>query len=297
LSFAQVQCFIILASRLKNDILLAQPSSAWASDPPEILLPTIATFLQNSCEVSSTCIGHCWEALRSTIWHNVDSVEDMTEQDFTTHGHPFGLCVLKALNWEAAEERGATSNCPIYSPLPVHSVHLYCNGLFPIQHVTPITNNDGIHTYYDGIPDVIQIGEHQFAEWRLIQLWITLMFISWTSATNCACLYDLSLNQSESHSDWLFGFMLTMEHIWDGFVLWALLEDCQQQSATLNIPHTGAQKDHFTAEICAQSLCFHVHSHVQGLLIFIYKRIDVINVHLLIGIKMCMNQIRNKCSR
>jgi hypothetical protein len=97
LSFTQVQQFIILASRLKNDILLAQPSSVQASDPPEILPPTIATFLQNSCEVSSTCIRHCWEALRSTIWHNADSVEDTTEQDFTTHGHPLGLCVLKAV--------------------------------------------------------------------------------------------------------------------------------------------------------------------------------------------------------
>jgi hypothetical protein len=36
-----------------------------------------------------------------------------------------------------------------------------------------------MRTYYDGIPDVIQVGEHQFAERRLIQLWITLMLVSW----------------------------------------------------------------------------------------------------------------------
>ncbi|KAF8220742.1 hypothetical protein L208DRAFT_1332085, partial [Tricholoma matsutake] len=37
----------------------------------------------------------------------------------------------------------------------------------------------GIHTYYDGIPDIIQGGEHQFAKKQLIQLWITLMLVSW----------------------------------------------------------------------------------------------------------------------
>lgn len=40
-------------------------------------------------------------------------------------------------------------------------------------------SKDGARTYYNGIPDVIQIGEHQFAEKRLIQLWITLMLVSW----------------------------------------------------------------------------------------------------------------------
>ena len=37
----------------------------------------------------------------------------------------------------------------------------------------------GIRTYYSGIPAIIQIGEHQFAEKRLIQLWISLMLVSW----------------------------------------------------------------------------------------------------------------------
>lgn len=39
--------------------------------------------------------------------------------------------------------------------------------------------NNAIWTYYDGIPNVLQVGEHQFAERRLIQLWITMMLVSW----------------------------------------------------------------------------------------------------------------------
>jgi hypothetical protein len=87
--------------------------------------------------------------------------------------------------------------------LPVRSVHLYCNSrsfvlrlnrLHMIQVILILsflslecqTNyhhnfrvKDGIRTYYDGIPAVIQVGEHQFAEKRLVQLWISLMLISW----------------------------------------------------------------------------------------------------------------------
>lgn len=124
---------------------------------------------------------------------------------------------------------------------------------------------DGVCTHYDGIPDIIQVGKHQFAEKRLIQLWISLMLVSWqvtngkslvnlfvdswcrTSATNCACLYNLTLSSTTplGTGDWAFGFLVTTEQVWDGFVILALLEDSQQQSKTLKVSHTGAQKDRF----------------------------------------------------
>ena len=37
---------------------------------------------------------------------------------------------------------------------------------------------DGLHTYYDGIPGTIQVGEHQFVERRVIELWISMMLLS-----------------------------------------------------------------------------------------------------------------------
>ncbi|KAF8236156.1 hypothetical protein L208DRAFT_1019439, partial [Tricholoma matsutake] len=33
--------------------------------------------------------------------------------------------------------------------------------------------------YYNGIPDVIQVGEHQFVEWKVINMFMTLMLVSW----------------------------------------------------------------------------------------------------------------------
>ncbi|KAF8238014.1 hypothetical protein L208DRAFT_1244754, partial [Tricholoma matsutake] len=97
-TFGQVQQFIALASKLKDDILLAQPSSVFMLDPPEILPPTISTFLQISCSISVDCVYACWEALKSTIWNDVNHVEDShITQDFATYGHPLGLCALKCV--------------------------------------------------------------------------------------------------------------------------------------------------------------------------------------------------------
>ena len=51
---------------------------------------------------------------------------------------------------------------------------------------------------------------------------------------------------------------LTMEHVWDGFVILALLEDYQHHSQTLEVPHTGAQKDRLTAALQAWNIRFRV---------------------------------------
>ncbi|KAF8232623.1 hypothetical protein L208DRAFT_1001064, partial [Tricholoma matsutake] len=61
--------FIALASKLKDDILLAQLSFVLVLDPPKFLPPTITTFLQNSCGISLACVESCWETLKSTIWN------------------------------------------------------------------------------------------------------------------------------------------------------------------------------------------------------------------------------------
>ena len=39
-------------------------------------------------------------------------------------------------------------------------------------------------------------------------------------------------------------------------MLLALLEDCQGWSKLLEVPHTGAQKDRFTAALCSRNLRF-----------------------------------------
>ena len=92
LSFNQVQQFILLASKLKDDILLAQPSSILAFDPPDILPPTITTFLQHACKISMDCVDTCWNTLKFTIWDDANGLDDSTIHDFAAHGYSLGLC-------------------------------------------------------------------------------------------------------------------------------------------------------------------------------------------------------------
>jgi hypothetical protein len=79
-----------------------------------------------------------------------------------------------------------------------------------------------------------------------------------TSATNCARLYNLTLSDTVPPGDWAFGFTLTTEHVWDGFVILALMDDHHHRSQTLKVPHTGAQKDRFTEALKSRNIRFRV---------------------------------------
>ena len=54
-------------------------------------------------------------------------------------------------------------------------------------------------------------------------------------------------------SDWQFVRDLLTEHVWDGFVLLSLLEDCAKRDERLNVPHDGEQRDRFTAAMLARN--------------------------------------------
>ena len=101
-------------------------------------------------------------------------------------------------------------------PIPVWSIHLYCECtqicfshritsscylIFIIGCKVNYHHNFRVHEgqriYYDKIPDLVQIGEHQFAEQKLINLWIMMMLLSWTSATNCARVYNMGFTSND----------------------------------------------------------------------------------------------------
>ena len=96
--------------------------------------------------------------------------------------------------------------------------------------------------YYQEIPDVLQIEEHQFAEVHLINMWISMKLFSWTSATNCAQIYNETSQQLQSGSppvSWPFNLSVTSSQVYDAFTLLSLLEDCKSQKSTLVVPHKG----------------------------------------------------------
>ena len=80
--------------------------------------------------------------------------------------------------------------------IPSYHVHLYCpsKSLFAFNTLllsyrikpgckTSYYHNYSVHNrerhYYQGVPEFLEVGDHQFVERRLVELWITLMGTSW----------------------------------------------------------------------------------------------------------------------
>jgi hypothetical protein len=49
--------------------------------------------------------------------------------------------------------------------------------------------------------------------------------------------------------NWKFGTKLTIEHVWDAFMLLSLLKDHEEQGRVLKLPHTRKLKDRFMKEM------------------------------------------------
>ncbi|KAJ7761625.1 hypothetical protein DFH07DRAFT_716545, partial [Mycena maculata] len=77
---------------------------------------------------------------------------------------------------------------------PTSATHLSCSGCraryYPNYEV-----QDRVRTYYEKIPDTVQVGKQQYVECTALNSSINLMLISWTSATNGARIYDTALSQ------------------------------------------------------------------------------------------------------
>jgi len=82
----------------------------------------------------------------------------------------------------------------------------------------------------------LELGEHQCVERKLIDLWISMMLLAWTSATNCARMFNISIANNDLPA-WQFNLSLTSEHVFDGFTILCLLEDYLLQNRTLVVPH------------------------------------------------------------
>ena len=46
-------------------------------------------------------------------------------------------------------------------------------------------------------------------------------------------------------SEWGLSDRLTTNQVWDGFLIFSLLEDAQRQGYLLNVPHSGEQSNRF----------------------------------------------------
>ncbi|KAJ7921546.1 hypothetical protein B0H13DRAFT_2415239, partial [Mycena leptocephala] len=271
ISMEKAMAFVRLAARLKDEIILAQKSTYDPSNAPSDLPENVKSFLGCATDMPDEFVSGCWAAFSETIWdYNEDGTSAGKDAEmFREFGFdhllsartlfpPNKHCTTPGcLNRNLLKDKDGLRKVVLFTlndgACATYSAHLYCSHCN-----TSYQNNysvrDGIRTYYSGVPDAIQVGEHQFAEREVLSLFIGLMLISWTSATNAARVYDSYLSKPESrptYKDWppSHSFKLRTEHVWDGFLILSLLEDHEERTKILRVPHDGEQKTRFNDAI------------------------------------------------
>ncbi|KAK7016060.1 hypothetical protein R3P38DRAFT_3569699 [Favolaschia claudopus] len=272
LTMSHIFLFTRLLSVLKNDIMLCQPVGIPVDIAPPLLPEVVSGFIATAVEISLESVGKLWELLKEDVWFLSDTKLSPTEEDlFRVHGWKVGLT---SLTLYPPTHTCQNPDCPRTNPLkkpearqvvvythgsgvmPAWAVHLYCPDCNTNYHHN-FSVQGGMRTYYGNKPTYIQIGEDQFAERKLIGLWVSPMLVAWVSATNCARAYDMSLSgqQEQDFADggWQFGCVLTTDHVWDAFIILTLLDYNDRKNTCLHVPHTGEQKDRFKEAMRARN--------------------------------------------
>ncbi|KAG1869641.1 hypothetical protein F4604DRAFT_1584271 [Suillus subluteus] len=244
LTFNSFTSFLCRAKILKEDILQPQPHHVSIFCMPPFLPASVTSFLAASLEMPPEAVGVLWSLVKDIMWELPSSADDKTV--FRIYGHELGLTkrtlyppIKICTNHEcAAWQRGSLLKkeepCRIIlfthseGAKPGWTIHLKCREC-NTNYQANYSVNGAVRTYYRGMPQYIQVADHQFIELQLAMHWMDLMQIA-VSATNCANLYAIAqtrhdLGDSDDH--WQFGNALTTEQVWDCFTLLALLDDHQ----------------------------------------------------------------------
>ncbi|GJE85268.1 hypothetical protein PsYK624_013470 [Phanerochaete sordida] len=191
LSLSLIFKFLTLVSHSRNDIILAQHAKHHPDTPPNFLPPVFTNLCSRALNVDGNTVNACWDVLKHIAW-NTDYMRELKQDPeimYQSYGVTEGLTArvyyppsLFCTHCDFKRER------PLKQPqqqavvvftvadgtLPAYHVHLYCNRC-KINYHHNFYVKAGQRYYYEGIPDTLQVGEHQFVERRLVEQWIALM--------------------------------------------------------------------------------------------------------------------------
>jgi len=99
ISLLDLTRFIRRAYLLKDDILQPQPHTEPVSIAPEVLPPSITTFLSRSFNISVDAVDCLWEIVKDLVWTLPSAAEEQADEEasFKTHGHPLGLSEFESV--------------------------------------------------------------------------------------------------------------------------------------------------------------------------------------------------------
>ncbi|KAF8152442.1 hypothetical protein B0H34DRAFT_800873 [Crassisporium funariophilum] len=265
----KISFFLLYTPHFKADILLAQASSWPASNPPLFLPESVTILLSDLCDIDEKSTNALWSYLKDTVWGYAAKAKVVDERfklfgkdlGYTSLYPPFNYCTnglcnrpTKGLKLQKTDQTQGVLYTLDKGVRPVCAIRFQCKGC-QTAYYHNYSVKDGMRHYYNSsIPEIIQVGEHQFVERKVVDMWRTDTNISWKSFTNCARTYEIALAGPDCLPvDWTFKAALKGDHIQDGFTILSLLEDHHEHNTTLIVPHTGEQADRFTETIKAQN--------------------------------------------
>ncbi|KAJ8089665.1 hypothetical protein PM082_014927 [Marasmius tenuissimus] len=225
ITLSQLILFFYLSITLKNDILLSQAPTHLPDKVPLVIPPSVSMFLSRTCSMEVNDVAAMWDVLKKEVWHADEDTllraimdEGLREELFRTEGSDLGSDLPYVL-WPRVKQCEA-SRCDnkrkglklhtvsqkkaillsLTGPKPAWSISFTCNTCKTVYH-QDYWVTEGTRYYYPDMTAAIQIGDHHYAEVKVLNGWRWSMNNGWMSATNCMRTYliqhaDVSLPKS-----------------------------------------------------------------------------------------------------
>lgn len=302
---------ITLATKLKNDILAAQPPDHDPLTPPPALPDHIAVFLATVVDMNINLVPVLWHAIAGTVWQRASELDMPQEQHAWDQARadeisgdtlwpPNEYCTnTNCINFHKSliRERDGRRRVTLYTlggARSTFSVHLVCSACRTTYYPNYAVQQ-GVRSYYAPSLTVIQAAEHHYVDRPLADLFISMMLMSWTSATNVAKIYNHTF--TPSHSPPLP--RLNKHHVFDIFIIMSLLDDCGRQGLRLHVPHTGDQKDRFLAAMTLRNERMRIYGQPEAahfcskcMRTFVDADGALRTIHALVGDAVCIGHAR-----
>ncbi|KAF8224640.1 hypothetical protein L208DRAFT_1310083, partial [Tricholoma matsutake] len=208
LSIKGLFTFIYIAKQLRDNILLPQPAEEPEDNAPEILPPSVTRLLANSCNIQIEDVDVLWMELWHLIWDEEDFPRHNLAGTILKYGHGLGFApdtlyppqhsciqpvcshVSKGLCLKKTYYQKVVLYTLDQGAVPVYAISLYCEcafGFFQclcnyfIHHTMHTTEcktsyhhnyyiKQDFWYYYAQQPPIIEVGEHQFVNRKVIDL-------------------------------------------------------------------------------------------------------------------------------
>ncbi|KAF8587176.1 hypothetical protein K439DRAFT_1614479 [Ramaria rubella] len=252
IGFDTITTYINFLRHLKEHIDFTQCVNY--SNPPQCLPTTIHNLLKQALELDDTTTQVCWSALKELAWSqdpNMPSTPDLVAllPIFLRHGGPLGIALIELFpptcvcllttcpNYSQSADDApylaepsshkATVFTLVHGSLPMRTFSTYCQGCLTSYH-HDFYVSQGIHTYYNIDTPMIQVSTRFFINGILCEHFILQMNLAWTSASNCANIYNEAVQLHPWFhilpQNWPAKFTLDYELVAEAFIIYSLRE-------------------------------------------------------------------------